>query len=262
MCILPNGVGTLNPVCLIRKTWVISMVQMKPQAEHRVAATLKGVQVPASPHLGAELRAALARGAYEAEEIAGALHVVRPGDRVLEMGAGLGIVGAVVGVCARPSRLVAYEANPALLEAIQAIYAINGLEGSHEVRNRLLMSAPDAPPSLPFHVHKSFLGSSLSDLGAYTKDTVEIETESFEQVQQDLRPDVLLVDIEGAERGFLRHADLRGVRAIVMEFHPEAYGRWGMLECKFRLYRAGFRPVRAHSHRTVWTCLKRPHPSA
>lgn len=214
------------------------------------------IVIPPSEFLNEKIRGMITGGSYEQEEIAGALHVIRPEDRVLEMGAGLGIVGSVIGRHAAPARLVAYEANPMLIPFIEEAYDKNGLTGTHAVRNALLMSDPDAPASLPFNVHVSYLGSSLSDTGTRTRKTVDVPTEQFSQIRSDLDPTVLVMDIEGGEDPFLRHADLSGVRAIVIEFHPEYYGRLGTLRCKWRLLRAGFRPIRAYSHSTVWTCQR------
>ena len=76
----------------------------------------------------------------------------------------------------------------------------------------------------------------------------------FADVKAELDPTVILCDIEGGELDFLRHADLSGVRAVVMEFHPGVYERAGMRECKSILERAGFLRNDTVSTRLVWTC--------
>ena len=58
-------------------------------------AECMGVKVPPSPYLTEKRIERINAARYEGQEIAGALHVVGPEDRVVEMGAGLGIVGAV-----------------------------------------------------------------------------------------------------------------------------------------------------------------------
>ena len=62
------------------------------------------------------------------------------------------------------------------------------------------------------------------------------------------------MDIEGGELELLRHADLGQFRAMVLEFHPEAYGVEGMRECKAIIRDAGFERLPEKSTRTVWTC--------
>ncbi|MEP4311010.1 MAG: hypothetical protein ABJ364_14805 [Lentilitoribacter sp.] len=50
----------------------------------------------------------------------------------------------------------------------------------------------------------------------------------WESVKKDVSPTVLLMDIEGAEWEFFRHADLSGIRLIVVELHHHIYHRPGM----------------------------------
>src|SRR5690606_15260095 len=124
-------------------------------ADH--AAECLGVRVPHSPFLN-ERRIERINGArYEGQEIRGALHVVRPGDRVLEMGSGIGLVGAVVAANAKPAEVRSYEANPALIPHIQALYALNGLESVISVRNEVLVGGDTRPETMEFHISGSYL---------------------------------------------------------------------------------------------------------
>lgn len=217
-----------------------------------VAANCLGVDVPHSPYLN-ETRIDRINGArYEGQEIKGALHVVREGDHVLELGAGLGIVGSVVAKNCKPARMISFEGNAALIPHIEKLYAMNGLGDVISVRNQVLISAADRPESLPFHVHKSYLGSSLNPTAVRNKETVDVGTAAYDEVHQDLKPNVILMDIEGGELEFLEHASLDGVRAIVIEFHPGAYEIAGMRRCKTILRGAGFAPIEGFSSRTVW----------
>ena len=109
------------------------------------AAECKGVVVPHSPFLTGTRIERINAARYEGEEIAGALSVVRPGDRVLELGAGLGLVGAVTAKNADPEAVLSFEANPELIPHTRALYRANGLDGLIELRNAVLLSAPDRP---------------------------------------------------------------------------------------------------------------------
>lgn len=220
-----------------------------------VAAECLGVRVPASRYLHARRIARINAAHYEGQEIAGALHVVGQTDTVLEIGAGIGLVGAVIARNAGPVSVYAFEANPELIPEIEALYALNGLEDRIGVRNAVLVSAPERPETVPFHLRNSYLGSSLTDEGRARR-TVQVETADFAAVCAEIAPSVLVMDIEGGELDLLRHADLSGFRAVVLEFHPKAYGVEGMRECKEILRRAGFVRVDEKSSRTVWTCLR------
>jgi len=217
-----------------------------------IAAHCLGVDVPASAFLNAGRIARINAARYEGQEIAGAMHLVRPGDRVLELGAGIGIVGAVVAKNRAPARVLSFEANPNLLPHIRALYGINGLGDRIEVRNQVLVSAPERPETLPFHIHNSYLGSSLGGNPERAREIVDIPTASFGAVCDELGPDVLLMDIEGGELEILQHANLDGLRGIVIEFHPKAYQVAGMRACKDILRAAGFAPISEYSSRTVW----------
>lgn len=226
-----------------------------------IAATCKGVRVPHSSFLTETRIRRIEEARYEGDEIAGALAVVQPGDRVLEMGAGLGIVGAVTALNARPAAVLSFEANSDLIPHARALYAENGLEDVVELRNEVVISAPDRPETVTFHILNSFLGSSLIDKTNRQTRPVEVPTTSFDDLRDSFRPDVLIMDIEGGELEFLEHADLDGIRAVVIEFHPGVYGVQGVKTCKNALRRVGFVKNQDLSTRFVWTCTRSPAPA-
>ncbi len=222
-----------------------------------VAAECLGVKVPASQFLHDGRIERINAAKYEGQEIEGALKVVREGDVVLEIGAGIGLGGAVIAANAKPAKVASYEANPDLIPVIQALYDLNGLNGRISVTNAVLISAEDRPKTLPFYLRNSYLGSSLTDPGEdRTRATVDVPTAGFAETCADLNPTVLVMDIEGGEQELLRHADLSGFRAVVLEFHPKAYGVEGMQECKAILRKAGFQRIDEVSTRTVWACAR------
>jgi len=219
-----------------------------------------GVRVPASRFLHETRIERINAAQYEGQEIAGALHVVNGDDVVLEIGAGIGLVGAVIATNAKPRRVHAFEANPDLIPEIENLYQINDLGDRISVENTVLISAEQRPETVPFYLHKSYLGSSLTDPGARTRKQVEVKTADFNATCAALKPTVLVMDIEGGELDLLRHADLTPFRAIVVEFHPKTYGIGGMRACKTILREAGFGRVEQVSTRTVWTCLRKDSP--
>lgn len=227
---------------------------MKDQAPAPVAACCLGVNVPSSPFLHDTRIQRINAARYEEHEILGALRVVRRDDVVLELGAGLGIVGGVIAHNLRPKKVLSFEANPALIPHIEALYALNGLTTRIKVENRILMAGPDRPDTVTLHLTNSYLGSSVLDPKARGRSAVEVPTGDFNAVCA--KADVLVMDIEGAELEILRHADLSTLRAIVLEFHPDAYGVEGMREAKAILRDAGFERIESCSTRLVWACEK------
>lgn len=221
-----------------------------------IAAECLGVKVPHSRFLNETRIARLNEGRYEGQEIRGALHVVGPGDRVLEIGAGLGVVGAVIALRAQPEAILSFEANPELIPEIARLHALNDLSQLIELRNRVLWAGADRPASMPFHIRSSYLGSSLLNAGARPSVVVEVETADMAEVVAEFRPTVLVMDIEGGELALLEGMDLAPFRAVVLEFHPEAYELAGMRRCKTILREAGFDKVDEISTRLVWTCVR------
>lgn len=227
----------------------------------KIAAECLGVKVPASDFLNDKRIERINAARYEGQEIAGALHVVRETDVVLEIGAGIGVVGAVIAVNRTPKSVHSYEANPNLIPTIRALYAANGITDRISVENTVLVSGTKRPETMPFFVHNSYLGSSLDGDPDRAKEKVDVTTADFSAVCEQINPTVLIMDIEGGELELLRHADLSPFRAIVLEFHPGAYGREGVTECKQLLKSAGFVKVDDKSTRFVWTCERAAQPA-
>lgn len=220
------------------------------------AAYCMGVTVPMSPFLHEKRIDRINGGRYEGQEIRGALHVIHEGDNVLELGTGLGIVGAVVAKNCRPAKLLSFEANPALIPHINALYQRNNLTDIASVRNEILISAKDRPKSVPFYVHNNYLGSSLGGNANRAKETVEIPTADFNAIKDEFKPDSILMDIEGGELEILENTDLSSVRAIVIEFHPNSYEVSGMKRCKNILRDFGLEPIAGLSTRKVWSAVR------
>lgn len=231
---------------------------MSEVADPAFVARYHKVAIPPSPFLTETRIERLNAGEYEGPEARGALSVVKPSDRVLELGSGLGVVGAAVTVNCRPERMISYEANPALIPEIERLYALNGITHLISVRNRVLMAGDDRPESVTFHVNgKSFLGSGLQEDTVRNAQAVEVPTEAWEDARAELSPTVLVMDIEGAELDLLRHADLTGIRAVILEFHPGHYGKPGVREAKNILQSQGFAKHEDVSTRLVWTCSRK-----
>ena len=221
-----------------------------------IAATCFGLNVPVSAFLNDKRIERLNAGRYEGQEIKGALHVIREGDNVLELGAGIGVVGATAALNNKPAQVISFEANPNLIPVINQLYTANGLSHLISVRNQVLASDPAAPETMTFYVHNSYLGSSLGGDPRRAKEVVDVPVCRWKELMVELKPDVILMDIEGGELAILEHADLSSVRAIVIEFHPGAYGVEGMRKCKSILRDAGFERNDTLSSRTVWVAEK------
>ncbi len=159
---------------------------------------------------------------YEVPEIKGLNAVIQDGDKVLELGSGLGIITALAARKAGSGRVVSYEANPGMIADTRAFLAANNVT-SVDLRPGVLVPEDVAPGATRmFYLHASFAESSLK----YTAGKgVEVPATSLPQVMAEFRPDVLLCDIEGAEAELLAGIDASHLRAAVIEFHPAVLNR-------------------------------------
>lgn len=192
------------------------------------AVSYHGIDIPPNPYLGPDRIRAISRKRYETQEITAALRSIGTQDRVLELGAGLGIVGAVIAHNCRPERIESYEANPALIPIIEGLYAANGLTNI-AVRHSVVSSDANPPETLPFYIHGSFLGSSLRPRRR-AREVVDVAVTPFDRIRAALRRTAIVMDIEGAEHDLLPRLDLAGVRVVSLELHPSVYGPRGIDE--------------------------------
>lgn len=181
--------------------------------------TLAGVRLKSDLSQPRFVRDGLFKRTYEQAEQILLQQAVRPGDTVLEIGAGIGFIGLLSARLAGPSgRVVSYEANPRLQPVIEANYALNALHP--ELRMRAI--TPDGA-AVTFHIGENVVSSSLYQR-AETQSAVTVPSDALDAALAELGPDVLVMDVEGAEVDLLALGDLAPVRAAVIELHPHVVG--------------------------------------
>jgi FkbM family methyltransferase len=196
-------------------------------------ASLRGLRIALPRGLPLPLREAIHAGAYEAPELALVDAYLEPGDRVLEIGGGL---GAVAAFCARrvgSENVVSCEPNPALRRAALATFRRNGLW-------------PELVPALVgaragravLHVRRDPCTSSLLPDGESTP--LGVEMRAFGDELRRCDPSFVVMDAEGGEHELVRGADWGGVRKLVVELHPSRLGAERLAEVHDALVRAGF----------------------
>ncbi|NOR30623.1 MAG: FkbM family methyltransferase [Sulfitobacter sp.] len=222
-----------------------------------VRATLHNVEILGGRHLKRRIIETMIDGSFEKPEIDAGLACIQPGDRVIEMGAGSGTVGAILTKNIPDVQILSFEANPNLLPAINALYAHNGLSDRNTVRNNAVVAGKDAPEAIDFYVRSNFLGSRIfAENNEPETQVVQVETVQYETLRKEFPHNVLMMDIEGAELDFLRAADLSDVDLVIIELHRKVYHRPGMQECKRAFADQGFTLDAANSKRSVFTYKK------
>lgn len=192
-----------------------------------------------------------AEGDYELREATAAAALVRPGDRVLELGAGVGYVA--VATLARQPDVVwhAVEANPALVPLIEENRRLNGV--SFTIENAA-WGDRDGPVALHGSRRGFWAASLLADADA--TDPVEVPGVDAARGIAAFRPTVLVMDVEGAEYAIIERADLGAVERMVVEFHPGLASDRVHTRALGRLIAAGFVVDTALSGGDV-LCLRR-----
>jgi FkbM family methyltransferase len=186
----------------------------------------RGIRFPDHPDfIKGRIRALLRKNEYEAKETYAALRVVREGDVVVELGGGIGYMSTLVATKRKIKSVHSFEANPHLIPYIQQVHAANGLTNAH-VTHAILGPRKG---SVDFYVRDNLLGSSMSVLeGEVDPPSIKVDVLNAKTVFKEIGANVLICDIEGAEVDLLPSLDLTGLRAAVVELHPQWIGPEGV----------------------------------
>jgi len=192
----------------------------------RSIATINGVKLSIEPEvMSPKMIEVIQSGHYEGGEAREIARIVQPGERIVELGTGIGFIAISAMKTGRVQKLATYEANPKLIPLIEANAAQN--EVAFEVHNAIV-DAEAQGGTVPFYLRKDFWASSMSPLPWGYVEQVEVPVVSFASVRETYRPTMLIVDIEGAEAQLFRDIALTGIRKIYMELHQNVIGRVGM----------------------------------
>ncbi|RFB81127.1 FkbM family methyltransferase [Methylovirgula sp. 4M-Z18] len=199
--------------------------------------SVHGVTVPLAPEeVSPVIWQALTSGAYEAKEARSIQRAIKPGDRVLELGSGIGIITSLIAKI--PNVTVwAFEANPATVLLARRVIAANNLENVTLSEGILSVGTPQ---TFTFYVRRDlWMSSTDRDQGPYEAE-IALTSMDIDTVVKQNGINVLVMDIEGAERDLLRRARLDGVERIFLELHDHLYGLLGVREITEALSAKGF----------------------
>lgn len=163
------------------------------------------------------IRQSLRANGYERKETDAVLRVVKPTDTVIELGAGIGYMSTLMAMrCG--ATVHAFEGNPGLIPYIRSVHAANGATRA-TVHHALIA---EETGEVDFYVRKNILASSMTPLEKEPHLSVaKVETRAAREVFEAIRPTVLVCDIEGAEAHVIPMLPLDGLRAAVVELHPQ-----------------------------------------
>ena len=201
-----------------------------------------GIKVPYLKDVISErMVRAFGRGRHERGEVNALKRILRPNDKVLELGAGVGVVSTVAAHITGAENVVAVEANPQLIPIIHKTHALNGVEGIEVLTGVGVGTITEE--RVPFYLRKDFWASSLIVPDADDPNllrTEQVPQIDINQLLKAYQPNVLVMDIEGGELDLLPALDLSCCSHLVIELHPTAYQLGGIGKCFDILRKKGF----------------------
>ncbi len=184
---------------------------------------------------------------WEERELVG--RHLRPDDRVLELGACIGVVSCTIDqVLTGPGAgLVAVEPNPDLYDYLDRNRRRNDCGF---VIERCAISDDD---EVEFYVDSLMTRGRLGE--SVDSTTVTVPGRSLDDLQADHgRFSAMVMDIQGTEQHVLTGdlGSLADLRLLVVEWHPQEIGPDAVEECRANLLANGFSPVESLSDVEVW----------
>ena len=177
-----------------------------------------GIKIPIDKAIFSDtIIGAIKKGNYERREATEVQRIVEPGERVLEIGGGIGFVSAVAALDPRVEKIVVFEANPLLMPVIAELHEMNGV-ANVDVVNGVLMNSTHAEAA-KFYVRQDFWSSSLAEKPWGYEIAIDVPTYSFSEQVERIRPTLIVCDIEGGELNLFENANLSGVKKVLMEVH-------------------------------------------
>lgn len=171
---------------------------------------------------------ALTSGRYENTEADAILRHLAPGDRFLDLGAGLGYLCALAARVIGADAVAGVEAGPETAGLARANLDRNGFAAA-ALHHGAVVANGHAGATVAFGQRPAFWASALKGAGDWPANAsvTQVPALRLGPLLADHRPTVLCCDIEGAEIEVLAAPLPPGLRLIVVEIHPAAYGPAG-----------------------------------
>ncbi len=188
--------------------------------------------------LSPSLEQALTNGRYEHGEAECLLRHLKPEDRYVDFGAGMGYLTALAARVCGAENVTGVEAGPETAILLRDNLDRNGFGAATVIQGAVV--AEDDPPTLLFHPRAPFWSSALARPNSPEDKLVEVPAIAAAPLLERLQPTVLSCDIEGAELQVLEGPFPKSLRLMIVEIHPGNYGRIGTAEIFVALAGQGF----------------------
>ncbi len=155
-------------------------------------------------------------GSYERGEHSILKRVLQPGDKLLEIGTGMGYNSICSAQILGEDNVRSFEANPNLIPIIKENYALNNF--SIKIENLFLVNDTSLGASVNFYLSEDFWASNT--FPDDTKEVVKVPTANFAEKIEEFKPNILLCDIEGGEIHLLSKTLPNCIKKIILDTHP------------------------------------------
>jgi FkbM family methyltransferase len=194
--------------------------------------------------LGPRVSYLIAIGDYELTDLELLQTHLVTGDRVMELGGGAGLTAAVSAKVSG-SPVVVVEPDDRLFPLIRRQVELNG--GSVSFEHGAILSGPEVPRSVEFYLDDeiwfSSMHASVDAHGERPRKRVEVPALGLAPLLEKHRPTVVMMDIEGAERGLFAQRLAHLPRKILIEIHAPHYGERVAAEVVQSIVDLGYRFV-------------------
>ena len=187
------------------------------------------------------------RGGYERAERKLLAKLIVPGDKVIELGASLGIVTSLLAKKVGPNGSVAAcEPNGLLKPHFRRQLEINGVEAQLLPVLACPLWAGPVPEEVSCQKYCAVADSLSGRADGGEGERIPWRTLSEVAAEAGIpAPTALVIDVEGGEKGWCAHAPglPSSVRTVIVEIHPHIIGEEDSDRCVQALVNDGFSVV-------------------
>ncbi len=190
--------------------------------------------------LSSWMRAIFCLGMYELPESRVIRRVLKPTDKVLELGAGAGFVTMLCADIVGAKQVLACEVNAEIIPLLKQNLARNGCRGIRVVNQALSANPVDIRKGYTlFYPHQHF--HSASTYTGDTKNARRVKVANIKNILAQFKPTALMMDIEGEELRLLRQIKNFGtLQTLIFEVHPSLASAGELLALDEHLRGQGF----------------------
>lgn len=238
-----------------RPSFVRAMRRLLERARYEIlrrvgvgTTVIEGVEIPLASSLSHGMRETLLMRRYERREARVLKARLEPGDRVLELGAGIGFTATICARSVGSRSVMTVEANPEMIPLIKEVFARNGVSPT------LLRGAVNATG------HDMTLNVTSDYWSASTYDRPGVERQvlapglAFVDLVADFSPTAILIDLEGGELDLISETIAPGVQKLLIELHEHVIGAAAVPKVRKWVAQQGFAVLEDAGNRSIIYC--------